>query len=457
MSNKKLLYMVGPFSTRSGYGDHARDIFHSFYDLDKFDIKVMDTRWGDTPRNALKEHDENDKKLLNCIMDTPQLDRQPDICVDVRIPNEFQPVGKFNIGITAGIETTAVSPAWLEGVNKMDLNIVPSEHSKQGFTNSHYDKMQEVPNGEKQKIGELKLEKPMEVLFEGVHEEQFKKVDASMSDSDIVKTLDEIKESKCFLFVGLWGNGDFGEDRKDVGRMIRTFYSTFINHPNPPGLILKTSGSNFSIMDKVDCEKKIHSIKSQFPKNMKLPNVYLLHGELDKNEMNILYNHKKVRCMLSFTHGEGFGRPLLEATMVGLPVIASNWSGQLDFLDEEYSILLNGEMGKVPQSQVWKDIIMEESQWFNVNEEQASKILKFAHKNFFDMGVRAKKLMNKNREKFTHKKMTEKLGEILDSYGDRMPKQSTLKLPTLKKIETPKLKKDLPKLKSVKLPKLKKD
>ena len=143
--------------------------------------------------------------------------------------------------------------------------------------------------------------------------------------------------------------------------------------------------------------------------------------------------------------------------MVGLPVIASNWSGQLEFLDEEYSILLNGEMGKVPQAQGWKDIIMEESKWFNVNEEQASKILKFAHKNFFDMGVRAKKLMNKNREKFTHKKMTEKLGEILDSYGDRMPKQSTLKLPTLKKIETPKLKKDLPKLKSVKLQKLKKD
>ena len=119
--NKQLVLIVGPVGTRSGYGDHARDIFHSFYDMDRYDIKVVDVRWGDTPRNALNIENNKDKRIIDCILSGMELDRQPDIYVDVRIPNEFETHGKFNIGITAGIETTAVSQAWLDGCNKMDL------------------------------------------------------------------------------------------------------------------------------------------------------------------------------------------------------------------------------------------------------------------------------------------------------------------------------------------------
>ena len=46
--------------------------------------------------------------------------------------------------------------------NKMDLVIVPSEHTKQGFLNSVYDKINKGPDGKQQKVGDLKLEKPME-------------------------------------------------------------------------------------------------------------------------------------------------------------------------------------------------------------------------------------------------------------------------------------------------------
>ena len=117
---KKLMLICAPVTSRSGYGDHARDLVLSFMKYDKYDIKIMDVRWGDTPRDALKEDTLNNKRILDCILPQPQMDRQPDIYVDIRIPNEFQQVGKFNIGITAGIETTAVSQAWIEGCNKMD-------------------------------------------------------------------------------------------------------------------------------------------------------------------------------------------------------------------------------------------------------------------------------------------------------------------------------------------------
>ena len=165
------MLICAPVSSRSGYGDHARDLVRSFIEHNKYDVKIIDVPWGSCPRNALDKNNSDDKKISDCILPEPKLDRQPDVYVDIRIPNEFQTNGKLNIGITAGIETNAVSNAWIEGCNKMDLVIVPSEHSKMGFAASIYDKLQQLPNGQQQKVGDLRLEKPMEVLFEGADED----------------------------------------------------------------------------------------------------------------------------------------------------------------------------------------------------------------------------------------------------------------------------------------------
>ncbi len=440
---KKVMLICAPVSSRSGYGDHARDLVRSLITHDKYDIKILDVNWGETPRDALDN--ELDKNILDCILSEPKLDKQPDVYIDIRIPNEFQTWGKVNIGITAGIETTSVSNKWLDGCNKMDLIIVPSEHSKDGFVKALYEKIQKLPDGQQQKIGDLKLEKPMEVLFEGTNEDIYKPInDASL---DLV---DSIKEDFAFLHVGLWGNGGYGEDRKDIAKLVKIFYESFANKKEKPALILKSAGATFSIMDREKCLEKIRQIKNKFPKDWNLPNVYLLHGSLSPDEMNKLYNHPKVKSFVSLTHGEGYGRPLQEATMVGLPVIASAWSGQLDFLSKENSMLLGGEMVQVPKSQVWKDIIVSESQWFNVNETQAYRAMNYTFKNYDKVKEKALNLMKVNRDKFTLNKMTEKLDEIITPYIDKVPQQVGLNLPKLKKTggsEAPKIK--LPKLKKV--------
>ncbi len=440
---KKVMLICAPVSSRSGYGDHARDLVRSLITHDKYDIKILDVNWGETPRDALDN--ELDKNILDCILSEPKLDKQPDVYIDIRIPNEFQTWGKVNIGITAGIETTSVSNKWLDGCNKMDLIIVPSEHSKDGFVKALYEKIQKLPDGQQQKIGDLKLEKPMEVLFEGTNEDIYKPInDASL---DLV---DSIKEDFAFLHVGLWGNGGYGEDRKDIAKLVKIFYESFANKKEKPALILKSAGATFSIMDREKCLEKIRQIKNKFPKDWNLPDVYLLHGSLSPDEMNKLYNHPKVKSFVSLTHGEGYGRPLQEATMVGLPVIASAWSGQLDFLSKENSMLLGGEMVQVPKSQVWKDIIVSESQWFNVNETQAYRAMNYTFKNYDKVKEKALNLMKVNRDKFTLNKMTEKLDEIITPYIDKVPQQVGLNLPKLKKTggsEAPKIK--LPKLKKV--------
>ena len=448
---KKLMLICAPLTSRSGYGDHARDLFYAFNRSGKYDIKVLDVRWGECPRDALNPNNKKDKQILDCILPTPpQMDRQPDIYVDIRIPNEFETHGKFNIGITAGIETTAVSSKWLEGCNKMDLIIVPSGHSRSGFVKSIYDKVQNLPDGKQQKVGEFKLEKPIEVLFEGVDEDVFKPIHVNdMSSAFFSKINELVSEKFAFLFVGQWTKGGYGEDRKDIAKMIKVFYESFANKKKQPALILKTNGATFSIMDKEDILNKINQIKSMFPSDWKLPNVYLLHGDISREELNELYNHPKIKSLISFTHGEGFGRPLLEASMAGLSVIASGWSGQTDFLNPNKSILLQGGFSKIPKSVVWNDILIPESEWFNVDEQNAYKALNYAFENQGEIKRKGESLMHENREKFTLDKMADKLDEIMKKYSSNIPSQVKLNLPKLKKVN----KSDAPK---IKLPKLKK-
>ena len=456
---KHTMLICAPFSSRSGYGNHARDLFYSLDKMNKFEIKCLDVNWGECPRNALVEDTEFNKNLISTFIHQQDIgkwlnNRQLDFYMDIRIPNEFQQYAKFNIGVTAGIETNAVSQKWIESCNKMDLIIVPSEHSKAGFVNSIYDKIQQMPDGKQQKVGELKLEKPMEVLFEGADDKIWKPLKATEIEENFYNEINDlVKENFAFLFVGQWCKGGYGEDRKDIGRMLKLFYESFANMNNAPAMILKTSGAGFSIMDREDCIKKIKLIQSQFPSDLKLPNVYLVHGDLKEEELNYLYNHPKVKSLVNLTHGEGFGRPMLEATMTGLPVMASGWSGQMDFLDRNQSVLIGGELKQVPKSVVWKDIIIPQSQWYNVDEASVVKAFKHIHKNNLQVKKNAKQLMETNRKKFTLDKMTEKFSEIMTKITDSIPQQVPMSLPKLKKksdekpVETPKV--TLPKLKKL--------
>ena len=190
---KPILVVTGPVATRSGYGSHSRDLVRALVAMDKFDIHINSLKWGNTPMNALNEEDPNDKLIIDRIMTDGNLPRQPEIHIQVSVPNEFNSLAKYNIGVTAGIETTSPKPEWIEGLNRMNFNIVPSSFSKKIFQDTVYDKMDE---NTKQKVGELKVEKPIEILFEGVDTNIFKKT--SEFSKDFVNEMKNIKESFVF-------------------------------------------------------------------------------------------------------------------------------------------------------------------------------------------------------------------------------------------------------------------
>jgi len=441
--SKPLCLITAPVQTRSGYGAHSRDICRSLIELDKYDVHIMGVRWGNCPMNALNEEDPNDKMILDRILKSPQLSRQPDLHIHIVIPNEFQPLGKYNIGITAGLEMTICPPTWLEGMNRMDLNIVPSNFVRDTMIGLSFDVNDKDT---KQKKGELKVNKPVEVLFEGTDTNIFKKTkDFSKEFGDEMKN---VEESFNFLYVGHWLQGNLGKDRKDTGMMLKVFLETFKNQKQKPGLIMKTSGAGFSILDREEILRKIETVKETVKGD--LPNVYLLHGDFTDEEMNELYNHPKVKVHVNLTHGEGFGRPLLEASISEKPIIASDWSGHTDFLLKDLAIMLKGAMSAVEKGSVPDDFLIDGSQWFTVNYRDASSAMKSVYKSYKKYTINAKKLGIINKSKFSLNAMTRKFGKILDKYVPEFAQEVKLQLPKLKKVgstETPKI--TLPKLKKV--------
>jgi glycosyltransferase involved in cell wall biosynthesis len=428
---KPLVFISCPIDTFSGYGARSRDIALAIIKSDKYEVKILSQRWGATPFGFLQQSNPDHKLILDCIWGQPQLPKQPDCWIQITVPNEFQPIGKFNIGMTAGIETTACAPQWIEGMNRMNLNLVSSKHAKKVFETSSF----EEKNEQGQVLRSIKLEKPVEVLFEGVNTNIYQKIDA-INESEVWDVIDDIKEDFNYLFVGHWLQGEIGQDRKDTGMLVKTFLETFKNKKQRPGLILKTSAGNYSIMDRDSMLEKIRQIEASVDGD--LPSIYLIHGELSDNEINELYNHPKVKAHVSFTKGEGYGRPLLEATLSQKPVIASNYSGHLDFLDPEMSTLLPGEITQIHPSAVVPDMLIPESGWFTVNYDKASETLEDVYKNYKKYIDGAKRQAYRSRTEFSLEKMSDKLVSIMD---EKIPKPVQLKLPQLKKIELPKLKK----------------
>lgn len=430
MEQKQYVVISCPIDTYSGYGSRARDFVKATVEAkkDEWDVWVMPQRWGETPWGYIQDHKEEWGWLEPKMLPFQQpLNQKPDVWMQITIPNEFQPIGNYNIGVTAGIETTLCHPSWIDGINRMDLTLVSSVHAKKVFEATQAEERN--PNG--QVTRKIQIEKPVEVLFEGVDLNTYFEINNDdLPETDLITSLDNIDENFAFLFVGHWLQGEFGQDRKNVGQTIKVFLETFKNKHNAPALILKTAVHNGSIMDHTEVLNKINSIKSTV-KAKKLPNIYLIHGELEEEDMNHLYNHPKVKAMVNFTKGEGFGRPLLEFSVFKKPIIASGWSGHVDFLNREFVSLIEGRLQQIHSSAVVENILVKESSWFEADFVSASQKMVDVWTNYKKYEANAKRQTHYAKSNFSFEKMVETLKEY---YNKNVRKTQKLVLPTLPKL-----------------------
>jgi hypothetical protein len=427
---KPTLVFQGPIFTRSGYGDHCRDLMKSLRKMDKYDIKIIPLRWGNTPQNQVDGESDFGRWMLERVISG--IEQKPDIFMQVSVANEFEPKGHYNIGVTAGVETTIAPKDFIDGSNKMDLIIVPSHFTKQNIGGTIYQQKDQATG---QIVGEIKVGKPIEVLLEGVDTEIFSKG----SGKDV---LANVKEDFNFLIVGHWLKGSLGQDRKDIGMAIKTFATVFQYLPKEkrPGLIVKTSHAGFSVIDREATREKIDGVLKTL--GDKCPSVYLIHGDMEETDMSNLYHHPKVKAMISFAKGEGYGRPMAEFTLTGKPILASGWSGQMDFLPPEHAVLLEGSLTAVDESAA-DQFCMKEAQWFTVNYSNAANKIYDVYNKYDSYLEKSKGLRENTLKNFTLDNMHDKFTQLMDTYVKKSPQIVPFNIPKVNasKMQIPKLNK----------------
>tara|TARA_R100001129_G_scaffold171479_4_gene141642 strand:+ start:1169 stop:2428 length:1260 start_codon:yes stop_codon:yes gene_type:complete len=384
----------GPALTRTGYGEHCRFVIRALREVEGLDLYVMPVNWGES--SWVWENNEERNWLDSIIHKTAlygQQNGQYDMSIQVTIPNEWQKMAPINIGVTAGIETTKVAPEWLQKCNEMDRIITISEHSKNIFLDTVYEA---VDRNTGQRL-ELKCKKNIDVVHYPV-----KKYD-SLPELDL-----NLSTKFNFLTVAQWG------PRKNLGATVNWFVEEFIDNPDV-GLVVKTFLRGGCILDRNVIYSELQKSLSKY-KNRKCK-VYLLHGDLDDEEMHSLYSHDDINCLVSLTRGEGYGLPLFEAAYSGLPVIATDWSGHLDFLykptkDKKGKEKMKAHFAKVEYNlqpvtpdAVWQGVIQKDSMWAYAQQGSYKMKLREVYKDYGRFKSQAKRLQKWILKQFSKEKV----------------------------------------------------
>lgn len=352
-TSKKTVIFRGPVLTQSGYGCHSRQIVRWLIDRETrgdITVKFITTPWGDTPwiinPNALDG-------LAGQIMQRavgPEGAIGTDVSLQLQLPNEWDPnLSRVNVGVTAAVETDRCNPEWIAACNAMHSVIVPSHHAKQCLTNTG------------------NITKPLIVIPEAYS-------DACVAPE--LPTLDELPTSFNFLIFGQLTGNNPNNDRKNIFYTVKWLCDVFKDDKSV-GIVLKTNAGRNSRIDRGLVTNLMKQLLSEVRKGP-YPRMYLYHGDMSDQEVAALYRHNQVKALVALTRGEGYGLPILEAAASGLPIIATGWSGHMDFLKHGKFISVYYQLGEVHPSRIDNRIFMKGARWANPSEEDFKKrVVKF--------------------------------------------------------------------------------
>lgn len=374
-TTRRTVALQGPVLTQSGYGVHSRQIARWLLNRKDTDVKFVPTVWGDTPWIISPDaHDGLIGEIMKRVTN-PDGVKDCDVSFQLQLPNEWNAkLSKKNVGVTAGVESDRCHPSWVDACNSMDAIVVPSQHSKSSITATG------------------KVTKPFFVVPESF-------CDSIMAND--VKPLNlELDTDFNFLIFGQITGMNPLSDRKNIFYTIKWLCEAFKDDPSV-GIILKTNAGRNSRIDRAVVTNMMKQLMSEVRKGPG-PKLHLLHGDMSDEEVAGLYVHPKVKCLVTLTRGEGYGLPILEAAASALPVIATNWSGHLDFLKHGKFIGIHYQLADVDKSRIDNRIFVQGSRWANASEQDFKKrALKFRESHEVPQGW-AKDLSVKIKEKYSH-------------------------------------------------------
>ena len=387
---KKRVLVRAPLLTISGYGVHCRQLFKWALSREDFEVSTECLPWGVTP--WLVNSEDKDGLVGEIMKRSISADQANgyDISFQVQLPNEWNPnLAKFNVGVTAAVETDRCNPSWIQCCNAMDLVIVPSQHTKNVLISSG------------------NLQTPVIVVSESYYD---------VIDNPDLSPLDlDLKTDFNFLVFGQFTGNNPENDRKNLYYTVKWLCEEFAGNEDV-GIVLKVNSGRATKIDKAVTSKTLTQLINQVRGEKKGPKVYLLHGNLSEEEIARMYLHPKIKAMVSLTRGEGFGLPLLEAAASGLPVIATNWSGHVDFLGLGKFIGVDYVLTPIHPSRVDRHIFVEGSRWASASEKDAKrKLRKFYEKSSIPTQWAAS-LKEKIRDKFSPAAISKAYDEAIKEF-----------------------------------------
>jgi len=398
----------GPVLTRSGYGEHVRFLLRALRTMESdLDLYLIPVGWGHT--GWVVDNDDERVWIDNLIQKTTvaisNKTAQFDVSIQVSIPNEWEKLAPVNIGVTAGIETTKVAPGWVEKGNMMDLIIVPSTHSKNVYAETQYEVTVQETN---QIIPDYRCSTAIEVISYPV--KNFEDMDMDLN----------FETDFNFLAVAQWG------PRKNMANCIQWFVEEFIDQN--VGLVIKTNLTKNSLIDRRHTEGMIKNILSKNDYKDRKCKIYLLHGDMTDQEMHQLYKHPKIKALVTTSHGEGFGLPMFEAAYEGLPIVAADWSGYVDFLhmpskDKKGKTKNKGMFAKVEYSlapvqeeAVWDGVVQKDSMWCFPEQGSFKIRMREVHKDYGRFKKQAKTLQKYLLKNLSKENQYEKVRSLVKEY-----------------------------------------
>ena len=393
----KKVIVRGPALSQSGYGEHTRFVLRSLKSRpDLFDVYLLNTPWGAT--SWLWKNDEERQWIDETLQKTIQYTQQGgqfDTSMQITIPNEWERLAPVNIGVTAGIETTKIAPQWVEKAMNMDKIVVVSEHAKYGFVNTEYP----ARNSQTGEQIIAKVTCPIDVVGYPAKETAPAELELGL------------KDDFNFLTVGTW------IPRKNLENTIKWFVEEF--YDQEIGLVVKTSLAKNCLRDREAANARLKQLLGEY-KDRKC-NVYLLHGDMSEQEMTALYQHPKIKALVSISHGEGFGLPMFEAVYNALPVVSPAWGGQCDFLympvknkngkakKTPMFTMVSYDMKPIQKEAHWEGVLQTDSQWCYAKEWAYKKSLRTVVKEYGSVKSKAKKLQKFIKDKFAEEKAYERM------------------------------------------------
>lgn len=337
----------GPLLSKSGYGTHTRQVY-KWLKTTGWNIRTDITQWGLT--SWYVNPDALDGLVGDIMQNTGKELLSNDISIQVQLPNEWDSnLAKVNVGITAGVEATKVSENWVKCVNAMDLVVVPSQFTKRGFVESG------AP------------ENKIVVIPEAFSEY----INSSAKAPIVIPGLECIDTSFNFLVFGQITSMSSESDRKNIFNTVKWFCEEFEGE-NDVGLIIKSNLGTTNVFHRRKLQNLFSKLLEQVRKNNK-PSVYLINGDMDVAEIAGLFQSPKVNALLTLTRGEGYGLPIIDAAASGLPIVATNWSGHLEFLKHGNFSKVSYNLKPVHESMCDGNIFIPDACWAEVDEQDAKK------------------------------------------------------------------------------------